>query len=278
MKKIVILLVFISNFSNAQVTLTHNVGDDIIETSMFGCSMCCIHWSRDFVLEDFGISTNETLTIEQGIVGFSYVGWGVDIQFNIYEIDADFPATFSTDNLIGSSQVVHLPYNSNLNITSIIFDTPVVVPPNIQRILVEVKQVYTGASSPVAFFAGTVDDTDFSWYRGNSGCLPTYYINTVDLGRPDARYYIKISGETLSDDDVETTKFSVSPNPTNGIVSFNTHLSSSIEKATLYDINGRNIVVKISDNTIDLRNLPSGVYLLHILYNNSIAIKKIIKT
>ena len=188
--------------SGSSVTLSHNVCDDIIETSIHSCSSAYIYWARDFYLEDFGISTNEEFVISSGQVGINKVGWLPEVSFNIYAIDDSFPSSFSETTLIGSSQYQELSPNIDRNsrIINVEFETPVVVPAGVERILVEVhKGIVYGDG--LAFIAGSSQDTGVSWQRGCTRTSPEHdfganeYVSTVDFGRPDANFYINVTGD-----------------------------------------------------------------------------------
>lgn len=188
--------------SSDHLFLSHNVGDDVKKTGMFSCSSCYQYWARKFVLEDFNIGENEELIINKGQVGLSMSGWSPTIQFNIYEIDEDFPASFSESDLIGSSQTKPVPYFSytddNAHIVMLDFETPVVVPSDVKMILVEVHKGIDYGSA-LAFVAGTEETTDFSWYRGNGS---NDYESTEQLFNSGTPYwteafdfYITVNGD-----------------------------------------------------------------------------------
>lgn len=184
---------FSSYSYGATTTLTHNVCEDLVEEFDFGCSNGGVRWARTFTVGDFGISNNEEFIINSGQIAFYEVGSaGADISFNIYEIDSDFPDSFSDANLIGSSQNVRLYRTLKPAIVEIQFDEPVTVPANVNRILVEVKQ--RGGGSAV-FPAGTVQDNGLSWFKADSGgCSPQEYTSTIDMGKSDARFFINVTG------------------------------------------------------------------------------------
>ncbi|MFO7673086.1 MAG: T9SS type B sorting domain-containing protein [Lutibacter sp.] len=185
-----------TNFGSS-ATLTHNICDNVIKTPIYACSWGGINWARTFVLNDFGISTNEEFIINSGQFALSDMGsWDVKVQFNIYEIDANFPTSFSESNLIGSSQVYKPPYfTSGVKIFDVHFETPIVIPAGVKMILVEVFQLHSSASSAVAFMGGTeLDDNDFSWFKSsNGGCPPSTYTKTIDLGAR-SKFYINVTG------------------------------------------------------------------------------------
>jgi len=208
MKKIhFFLFLYFSIFSiQAQTTLTHNPCDDIIKTMNHSCSSSYIFYGRDFYLDEYGISSGEEYTITSGQVGISYAEWSASIQFNIYKIDDNFPDSFSENDLIGQSQEFNLPYiphsyaNTYNQIITIEFNTPVFVPSDVNRILVEVKKGLIGSASGIAHIAGTVsDDGNSSWYRG---CVAGEdYINTDDFDYSslwpgeDYNFYINVTGD-----------------------------------------------------------------------------------
>ncbi|MET7029515.1 T9SS type B sorting domain-containing protein [Sediminicola luteus] len=193
--------VFNTQSSGSITRLSHNVCDDIIETRIHSCSSSHIYWARDFYLEDFGISTNEEFFITSGQVGINKVGWLPEISFNIYEIDENFPSSFSEANLIGSSQYQELSpvIGENSQIINVVFDTPIVVPAGVKRILVEVhKGIVYGDG--LAFIAGSTQDTGVSWQRrctriaGGQDFGFDEYVDTADFGRPEANFYINVTG------------------------------------------------------------------------------------
>ena len=66
------------------------------------------------------------------------------------------------------------------------------------------------------------------------------------------------------------------PNPTNGVVSFQSN--QSIEKIEVYTITGQKVNQFNNVNTIDLTSLPNGIYTVKVFSaDNNITIKKIVK-
>ncbi len=188
---------------NSQIILSNNVGDDVKFKNMFSCSQT-EWWARDFILSDFGITENQEYLITEGSFAVNYSYSGASYQFNIYEIDENFPSFFDEDKLIGSSTVGRIPYASfTSKIVSVTFETPILIPADVKRILVEVKKTVTPNNPAIALatIAGTDLDTGISWYKG---CLNigngTGYQSTIDFdglwrGNPDARFYITVNGE-----------------------------------------------------------------------------------
>ena len=182
-------------------TLNHNICDDLINRVIYGCTNGGMGYSRDFILNDFGITGDEEFVINTGQIGIDQSLGGGKIQFRIYEIDNDFPTSFSETNLIGSSQEITLGYyNSVTNaipeIVNVAFDTPVIIPRNVERILVEVYQTVNSM-----FPAATVtDDGSVSWIRSYNGGCPPFgkFLDVKDTGWPKAKLYINVTGNVKS--------------------------------------------------------------------------------
>ena len=264
-------------YSFAQTTLTHNIGTTLVETSIYTCSGGGVKWARTFVLEDFGITTDEKFVITRGEAGFSEVGvHDVNISFNIYEIDENFPDSFSEDDLIGSSETIRI-YQSGFQLVILEFTTPVEVPGHVERILVEVKQEFS-TSSAVTFMAGTAQDNDLSWFNapcGSSG--GEGYISTIELNRPDARFYINVTGDerALSIEDNEFSSISIYPNPVENELTFN--FPHALEAIDILDMKGSIIDTAKGINSIDVSQLASGLYFARAFYENQKVIKRFVK-
>ncbi|EDP72220.1 hypothetical protein FBALC1_14002 [Flavobacteriales bacterium ALC-1] len=198
--------------SSAQILIGNSSCNEIEEASIYGCSWGGINWAKTYDLSSFGINNNEELVLTSGEIGLDWVGtWDVNIRFNIYEIDANFPNSFSETDLIGSSQVVPVPYygQNNPQIITVNFDTPILIGSNISLILVEVEQLSSLSSGAVAFAGNIPANGSLSWFRSeNSGCPPSTYTSTVDLGYPDANFHITVSGATNNINDPFTLNFS----------------------------------------------------------------------
>lgn len=71
----------------------------------------------------------------------------------------------------------------------------------------------------------------------------------------------------------------VYPNPASKLLNIELE-DNSITKITLFDLNGRalqNINLSINKTTIDISNLDNGIYLMQIIMNKDIVLKKIFK-
>ncbi|MCH4551574.1 T9SS type B sorting domain-containing protein [Aestuariibaculum lutulentum] len=179
-------------------TLNHNTCDFIEYKRVFSCSWGGMSWSRDFYLKDFGISTNEEYSINTGQVALSSAGWGTVLEFRIFKIDDNFPESFSEADLIGKSQTIDIPYFSGISprLFNVEFETSIVVPKDVERVLVEVIQL-PSYSSGAAFIAGSIGDRGVSWIKSYSGgCVPFMEFKDAEaeLGYEEANFYINVTG------------------------------------------------------------------------------------
>ncbi|MEN8702878.1 MAG: T9SS type B sorting domain-containing protein [Polaribacter sp.] len=186
--------------TKSNLTLSSNIGDEVSETGIYGCSWGGVNWAKSFNLIDFGITENEEYIITSGQIGLVESNeWDTNIEFNIYEVDDNFPSSFSGAKLIGKSQSKsQFASPQNPHIAIIYFENPIIVSGDVKKILVEVKQLASLSSSAVAFAAGTNQDTGISWFKSDNGGCPPYneYKNTKDISpTSDFNFYITVNGE-----------------------------------------------------------------------------------
>ncbi|QQY84003.1 T9SS type B sorting domain-containing protein [Tamlana sp. s12] len=180
------------------VLLTHTSCSEAVKVNQYSCSWGGLKYARRFILDDFGISKNEEFIIDKGQVGIANAGsWDAKIQFNIYKIDDNFPQSYSKTDLIGSSQIINIPYfGSGPNVARIFeiyFGEPIVVPADVDKILVEVYNVPSTSSSGLIFIAGGTSNNDTSWLRSeSSGCPPVQEYK--EITNSDINYLINITG------------------------------------------------------------------------------------
>ena len=181
--------------TKSNTSLTHNIGDDVIETNMFSCSYSVQYWARNFLLKDFGISENEEYIIKSGSVAITESTWGANVKFNIYKVDQNFPSSFKESDLIGSSQIVYIHNTSSHYLKSTIYEVeftnPIIIPSDVKQILVEVKKGNIPNSSSLAFIGGTQEDTNDSWYKGCTRSGNSYNYSTYN----SMKFYITVNGE-----------------------------------------------------------------------------------
>lgn len=186
-----------TDYLGSQTLLTHNECDDVVKVNQYGCSTGGLKFGRVFNLEDFGISNNEELVVDRGQVAIASVGVnGAHIQFRIYAIDNNFPFSYSQDDLIGSSQIVRIPYFGAGNgvdprLFEVFFNSPITIPANLNRVLVEVFNL----GGELLFIAGGSSSNDDSWLRSESGgCTP--FQEYIAVSNPGNNFFVNVTGRT----------------------------------------------------------------------------------
>ncbi len=106
-----------------------------------------------------------------------------------------------------------------------------------------------------------------AYYTDFSSC---FYKDTVRITYVDP---IFIGIET---DNLDETNFNIYPNPVNSQFSFSN--STSVEKISITDVNGRLVEIKNHNlNSIDVSDLESGVYFVEINTNDGVVVKRFVK-
>tara|TARA_R110000850_G_scaffold254614_1_gene380226 strand:- start:115916 stop:116812 length:897 start_codon:yes stop_codon:yes gene_type:complete len=89
---------------------------------------------------------------------------------------------------------------------------------------------------------------------------------------------IKFTGSTLSADEFGNSNLSIYPNPvrSGGIVTINTKTNQPIQ-VVVYDVLGKQVISKkLSNNTLNVSGLKSGVYLVQMTQADSTTTKKLV--
>lgn len=282
MKKIILILCLIISQSlfSQEVTLKHNIGSTIID-QLFNstCSGGGVSWSREFVLEDFGITENYSITSGSFAIQDSSAAPGEGVTVNVYEIDAGFPGTFDETLLLGSSNLINIPAYTERTIFTFAFPNPILVSADTERILVEVR---LSVQNQNVFIGGTMDSFDFSWWNplNNQSCLgdANTYQTTFDLGRPDLNYYITVTGDNvLSIDDLAEEAISIYPNPVQNQLLIDMPAEFKVNEVIVYDINGKVMLKNNSVDNLDVSSFSSGLYFLKISTPGRFISEKFIK-
>jgi len=84
-----------------------------------------------------------------------------------------------------------------------------------------------------------------------------------------------INSSSLSSNEYAINKIKLFPNPTKNLITIQGN--TNISEASIYNIQGQKIDIKIKNNQINLINQASGVYFLQLKTDNGLITKKIIK-
>jgi len=282
MKKIILTLCLVISQSlfSQEITLNHNVGNTIIDQLFnFTCSGGGVSWSRVFVLEDFGVTGQYTITSGSFAIERSNGAPGDGVTVNVYAIDEGFPDTFDESLLLGSSNLIDIPSWTNNTIFTFDFPSSIAVPANLEMIMVEVR---LSVQNQLVFLGGTMDSFDFSWWNplNHQSCQgeSNTYQTTFDLGRPDLNYYITVTGDhILSIFDIEKSSFSIAPNPVKDNLRIEIPAEMEFNELVVYDINGRIMYENNLIREINVSNFPSGLYFLKVIGPKGSISRKFIK-
>jgi len=110
---------------------------------------------------------------------------------------------------------------------------------------------------------------------------PSDLYNKYDKIRVSALSGVPPHVIALSVNNVLSSNFSVYPNPAKDVVTINSDEHYLINQVVIYDTAGKKLTTQIFDRSstiqLDVNQLASGVYLLHIESNEGLAVKKLIK-
>lgn len=200
LKKIALLLFLLFFLQiDAQITLTNNIGTTLIKTDMYSC-LEDESWGKVFKLSDFGIAPNEQFIIKSGQIGIAKSDIGSKLYFSVYIYDEKFPGTYNSyfeKPLLGTRGVISTKtIDGNPEILQMDFDSPIIVPAGVEKIIVLVgkRRDYTNYTQAEVFVAGTQEDKEDSWYVG---CNPDKLLTRttdLDIPVPNANFYINVSG------------------------------------------------------------------------------------
>ncbi|TCP28123.1 putative secreted protein (Por secretion system target) [Tenacibaculum skagerrakense] len=125
------------------------------------------------------------------------------------------------------------------------------------------------------------------------GCLPNTAVNDIEIqylngdkifigthGRGIFEASLAPLNTSLSTDKEELSQFTIYPNPTQGVLNFDTAID--IDRVVVYDLHGRKLIYKLSKQenqeikNIDISGFSSGIYLVELRKENLKAVRKII--
>lgn len=85
----------------------------------------------------------------------------------------------------------------------------------------------------------------------------------------------------LSANEMVSVKFNMYPNPATNVVNITNSENMLVEQVTVYDSSGKQLTTHNYNNQtqiqLNVENLPSGTYMLHIQTNTGLAVKKLVK-
>lgn len=115
----------------------------------------------------------------------------------------------------------------------------------------------------------TINNIIIYWPSGTIDNIPNPNINTV---------HSITEGQSLSVPDPQLENLSIYPNPVQNTLNIQTTINLNDKVATVFDINGKRVLnKKITENTLNVSKLQSGVYILRVESNGKSVNRKFIK-
>ena len=281
MKKITLFVaaLFMSVAINAQVTITHNNSQMIVDNLGLTCQNAGITTDNAFygafdLANDFGITTD----------------WQIeDVQFGVDEVlfapGDSYPVlvTFSTsDNGLptGNLSIIGdtfgtISSSDALSVVTFTVDPGVIVPAG--EVLIVELAVSNDGSTGFRLGATDVPSNDDSWIQALDCGLadPGTY---ASLGFGDRWHVMNVTGdEVLSVGDNLADVVSIYPVPAIDVINVKVPSSIEVSEVTLHDLLGRNTGAIFSNGTINVSDLSRGVYMLTVRTTEGSLTQKVVK-
>ncbi len=126
----------------------------------------------------------------------------------------------------------------------------------------------------------TIQSEEYDTYNANNNILSylfKYSNQGVVFEKDSTNYYYKNNSAGISQYSNLNNKISIYPNPSSGI--FTIEINSTTKQIMqVYDINGRIVLTQTINGkaTIDMTNLPAGVYNINLLSNEGVVNKRVV--
>ena len=228
---------------------------------------------------DFGYQENGP--IMGGMLDFATPIANQSVSFDVYISDTEGNSSdyrFSTANLEDGVYIttVYFQYDGAIIVQAADFEilTQEWLPNTWYNFRIET------ASGTVTYYMDNVQV-----FQGPAGANATGNIDHLrfvhDNYSPNGLAYIdniKLNEAPASVGDINTTKFSIYPNPANDVI--NVSYADAIENVTITDMNGRivkQVVLGVNEAQINISDLSQGVYILNASANGKSITEKIVK-
>lgn len=245
------------------------------QTGKYTCGL--IFTATDFTNATIATLVNSTASVPITVTGGMLIG-DLNVSLDItHTWIGDMIITLKGPAAIGSPEVI-------------LFDQPCAganaTYPNIQATLDDSGVVLScSATAPVV--SGTVKPFENLYTLNSLSADGVWTINVSDVGPGDggainsaSLNFCKVEPSLLSTADNIFNQMVVYPNPTKGILNVNLNtLTESETQYTIYDIQGRMILSKKSNasvETLNIENFASGIYVLSVENGNKKTTKKIV--
>ncbi|MCF6350762.1 MAG: T9SS type A sorting domain-containing protein [Flavobacteriaceae bacterium] len=285
MKKTTLLLVMtflLMTAINAQ-TLSHS-HDQTINSQAVACadgpggfSRSNSFW-RSYTLSDFGITTDRKVLGTE--FGFVFIDTGetnpvVDLTVRALTSDATFPAGTFTEI---ASKVVSVTAADHLTLISVTFDTPPTVASDTE-VIIQVE-IPSGEEILVNLRVGDNDlGEDAPSYLSSVDCEINPPAPVSDFSSNDNHMVLNLVVEnpSASIEDNNLVGVSVYPSPISDVLNITMPANSTIIKASIFDLLGRDTGINITNDTMNTSKLAPGIYMFLLETNQGKFTTKIVK-
>lgn len=280
MKKITLLLALsiISIGAFAQETLSHSVS----QTSAGGGVACASDPDETAGSGDEGVSDNIfyrsytpsdfDFTGDFEAMGVGFVARFVDVggsnptvtnTVRLFTTTATFPNGTLTEV---ASQDFDVSAADDGELFEVMFDTPFIVDSSTELIVAVDIQASPELPNNYDFRIGVNDaGQDAPSYLTSQACGLTSPGTFAAINFPDNHLILNLIGDTnLNTDDFLLSQISVYPNPADNILNVKLPSNLILNDASLHDLLGRDTGVKMSNGSMDVAKLSSGIYILNI--------------
>jgi hypothetical protein len=286
MKKITCSLFLLgAMFANAQ-TITQSESQDILTGNTVACQASGLATADNFYYRFFKLADDHDITADYNITqvqfGVDVVDHAVDpshaITVKLYAATATFPTGFST--LTGYTLVATQTFDvANQAEPSIVNGDITGTIPAGSNLVVEVSYLGDPEGNAVVS-VGTNDAGETgTTYLAAPGCdvtAPTDASSLVANSEVDLVLNVVGTQGTAGLNENVISGLSVFPNPTSGLINIEL-AGSTINGATITDITGKVMKLKLAGNSVDISNFASGVYFLNLDTDKGMATRKIVK-
>lgn len=270
MKKILLSVAFVVatlTSANAQQTISQNTDPStVVEGGGVGCPTFPNNYSRSYVLSDYGITSDWTVTeVEFGMQTYTA---GDEVTITLSTTSQTYPGGYPSS--LTQLYTETFTWNEDGDfILKVVPITPTVVPAG-SEVVVEISgSIWCGGNS-----LGNTAPT----YLWATACGLSSPASVADIDFADAHIIINLTGESdANTENFSSSTFSVYPNPVKDVLNISNSMNAEINTVTVVDINGRTVKQFGSVSQINVSDLNAGVYFVNINSNEGSTTKKIVK-
>lgn len=287
MKKItLILLCLLGLYANAQ-TISHSTSMTLGTTNV-ACSAGTApnttasdnRYYRFFQLANYAITSNYAISnVQFGLqtLNLTTMTTGYPVTVRLFSTTA---ANFPTGFPAGYTEVAVVTTNMMPADVGTLVTIPITATiPAGSNLVVEVGYAAAVAASLNRIFLSANNlGQDAPSYIASTGCTLANPTDMASISFPNAHFILSVTGTQLGLNENNSTIATVFPNPSRGVYTIDLKQTASIEKISLSDITGKQIAIHLdSNNSFDISNYSSGIYILNLQTSEGVLNKRLIK-